>query len=420
MAVFIKKVNIPQKSDLINIDMTGSGTAQTYRIIKVLENDVVEVIAMADASTSQAFGNNNTYANSSLDTYLNTTWYNTLSNTAKEAIVDKTFRQQSWYYGTDGDPDYKGTIIGGNTYQLSLGNASFGNEITRHCYAISVQDVLDYLEVTPEMTTSNTTLNPSNILMMCWNTTGQMSGQYLWLSSALASDNSRALMIAGNTGQVTHASSSGSYRIRPAFQIDLSKIDYTFTDGRQPVELKPVSILQKSNNALSRVGMSWKIPPEITGLSTFTTPTATNPGHNKNVVAMIGAIGTTGVNFAGIVNDTEIALNSNQDAIGVIVTEGQTQSFNLSLKCKTKPTSQTVFIVQYDGRTGTLQNPLWSTDQPRCNISGSYKLFINGYEKATKTFVNTEGYNQTYISASDLDVGDIVTFEVNITHMTVQ
>ena len=419
MAVFIKKVNIPQKSDLINIDMTGSGTAQTYRVIKNVGGSIVEVLGMTNISDSQQFdASSQTYENSALDTYLNTTWYNTLSATAKTAIVDKTFRQDSWYTNTLGYPVYQAKSLGDTAYQLSLGNASFGNEVTRHCYTISVQDVLDYLETTPQMTQTDTTLTYDNLMTMFWNSTTSIGNP--WLRSAYASNVSRVFFVKSNFGSLNNNVVSNSSAVRPAFQIDLSKIDYTFTDGRQPVELKPVSILQKSNNALSRVGMSWKIPPEITGLSTFTTPTATNPGHNKNVVAMIGAIGTTGVNFAGIVNDTEIALNSNQDAIGVIVTEGQTQSFNLSLKCKTKPTSQTVFIVQYDGRTGTLQNPLWSTDQPRCNISGSYKLFINGYEKATKTFVNTEGYNQTYISASDLDVGDIVTFEVNITHMTVQ
>ena len=260
MAVFIKKVNIPQKSDLINIDMTGSGTAQTYRIIKKISDDVVEVIAMANVGTGAYSYTNTTYENNVIDVALNTTWYGNLSATAKSAIVDKTFRQTEW--GTTGNPAYVGIRDNYGTiqkYNIALTNATYGNEITRHVYALSVQDIIDYLEVTPEMTQANTTLTYTNLWTIFWNSSTQQS-QMIWLQDVFTGSNLYAYMVAGATGQVTATNYNIEIGYRPAFQIDLSKIDYTFTDGRQPVELKPVSILQKSNNALSRVGMSYKVP----------------------------------------------------------------------------------------------------------------------------------------------------------------
>ena len=253
MAVFIKKVNIPQKSDLINIDMTGSGTAQTYRIIKKISDDVVEVLAMEDVTTSQ-FGSSNIYEGSILDAYCNTTLYGTLSEIAKSAIVDKTFRQEEW--SNAGNPLYVMARYNASAVNIGPQNTTYGNEITRHCYIIGMQDIIDYLETTPQMTESNTTLNYTNIWQMFWNTSIQPSDKYVWLNDS--GTYNTILRVIGNNGSINGSSITATQAVRPAFQIDLSKIDYTFTDGRQPVELKPVSILQKSNNALSRVGMSWK------------------------------------------------------------------------------------------------------------------------------------------------------------------
>lgn len=262
MAVFIKKVNIPQKSDLINIDMTGSGTAQTYRIIKKISDDVVEVMAV-DFSTTREFDvqGKNIYEDKRADNYLNTTWYNTLSTTAKEAIIDKTFRQDSWYLGSGGNPSYACNMSG--LQNVGFGSSSYGNEITRHIYILGMQDIIDYLEVTPEMTRENTTFTADNLMNMYYE--GATSHDFVWVMSAVAGTTDKVPLITFTTRNITASSTYAARRMLPAFQIDLSKIDYTFTDGRQPVELKPVSILQKSNNTLSRVGMSWKQPIDLTG-----------------------------------------------------------------------------------------------------------------------------------------------------------
>lgn len=263
MAIFIKQVNIPQKGDIVNIDMQGYGTTQQYRILKNISGSIYEVLGMSNLTTS-TFGTSQTYANGTLDTYLNSTWYNTLSSTAKEAIVDKTFRQDSWYKNNSGNPVYVGALTR-SSYNISLSSASFGAEITRHVYALSVQDVLDYLEVTPQMTASDTTLTDVNVWQMFWNSSTQQENAFVRLCSAQAGGTLYVLTVSGTYGNFGTNGYGDQMHVRPAFQIDLSKIDYTFADGRSLVELKPVSILQKSNNALSRVGMSYKIPVDLTG-----------------------------------------------------------------------------------------------------------------------------------------------------------
>lgn len=214
------------KGGLLNIDLNGDGTTEQYRVVSI-DGTNAQIVAMTDATT-MTFGSSQVYANSSLDTYLNTTWYNTLSDTAKAAIVDKTFRQASWYYGSSGSPVYNGyygnTKPGTSSYSVSLANASFGEEITRHVYALSIQDVIDYV------TDTNVTdgqLQNYNIWKMFWNDEVSHSG-YLWLRCANAGYSDRVFYVSGSIGYV-----NGSYgctdsdEVRPALTLDLSKINFT-------------------------------------------------------------------------------------------------------------------------------------------------------------------------------------------------
>lgn len=223
---------MPTKGDLILLDMTDSGTPQEYRVLKNVSGAVYEVLSMTNSTDSQQFtSSGQTYENSDLDTHLNTTWYNGLSSTAKSAIVDKTFTQDSWYKNTSGNPDYEGYYVSWGTtyqYQVSLANASFGNEITRHCYVLSVQDIIDYLEVTPQMTTANTTLTSANIWTMFYNQDTRPSPDYYhWLRSAYPSSAYRVFYVVGNMGYLDYDAAYNSISVRPAFQIDLSKISFT-------------------------------------------------------------------------------------------------------------------------------------------------------------------------------------------------
>lgn len=216
----------PVKGDIINIDMNGDGTDEQYLVLKSVGSDnVVEVLARVNYNSTTFADYVQVYENSNLDTLLNTTYYATLSADATAAIVDKTFRQDSWYWNTNGDPDYHGVYnVNNNHYDISLGNASFGNEITRHVYALSVQDVIEYLEVATSMTYDDTTLNMANVREMFNITSGGV-----WLRSANADNSSRVMFARGDWGYVDNTTLTpyNNKETRPAFQIDLSKIAWS-------------------------------------------------------------------------------------------------------------------------------------------------------------------------------------------------
>lgn len=207
----------PVKGDIIAVDMDGDGTAESYLVLKG-SGTTFEVLARTTptSGTSIVFDPNNT-----------NTYYDTLSATAKAALVDKTFTQDSWYRSTSGDPNYNGLHSGTSRYNLSLGSATYGSEITRHIYALSVQDIIDYLAVTPEMTYENTTLTQANIQSM-FNETGSVS---LWLRSASASGTRSAFNVDCGLGIATNNLVDSRYQARPAFTIDLSKIEWSVANA---------------------------------------------------------------------------------------------------------------------------------------------------------------------------------------------
>ena len=215
---------MPVKGDIITMD------SKQYRVLK-LNGTVAEVLCMYDANSSIKFdansSYNNTYAGKNIDTYCNNTFYSGLSAAMKSAIVDKTFTQDSWNrdYSVPTQSHYTGTY-GSSTYYLTLANAAFGASITRHCYCLSVQDVLDYLEATTSMGISDTTLTDTNIWKMFWNVTTSQKGKYMWLRSADSSSSDLAFDVSGYGGLDTYFVDS-THAARPAFQIDLSKIAWS-------------------------------------------------------------------------------------------------------------------------------------------------------------------------------------------------
>lgn len=218
-------VVMPAKGDIITLDL------KQYRVLKT-EGTVAEVLCMYDANSSIVFDTssnyNNTYAGKNIDTYCNNTFYNSLSSTMQNAIVAKTFQQDEWSRTSSVPTESHYTSkYGSSTYYLTLVNAAYGSSITRHCYCLSVQDVLDYLEATTSMGTSDTTLTDTNIFQMFWNVTTSQSGKYTWLRSASSSNSKYAFFVNGSYGSLGSNSASGGSAPRPAFQIDLSKISWS-------------------------------------------------------------------------------------------------------------------------------------------------------------------------------------------------
>lgn len=227
--------SVVNKGDLINIE------GKQYRVLKTNGN-VAEVLAMYNpSSTTQSFGTTQIYANSSADTYCNETFYNGLSSALRNAIVEKTFTQDSWFRGSSGHSSaievYQGVSTDIN-YVMSLMNKSFGASITRKCYMISIQDIIDYIGATTAMTVETTTLKQENIWKLFWNQStkpGTGAFYYPWLRSASVNDSATVFDINSNTGRLDYDNSQNEYIIRPAFQIDLSKISWTPVQAVQAV-----------------------------------------------------------------------------------------------------------------------------------------------------------------------------------------
>lgn len=221
-----KAAAMPVKGDIITLD------SKQYRVLKI-EGTVAEVLCMYDASTSVKFdsassGYNNTYAGKNIDTYCNNTFYSGLSAAMKSAIVDKTFTQDSWKRDSSVPTPLHYTGKSDSfIYFLTLVNAAYGSSITRHCYCLSVQDVLDYLEATTSMGPSDTTLTDTNLWQMFWNVTTSQSGKFIWLRSASSPSSDYEFVVYGSSGDLDSNTASSPYAARPAFQIDLSKIAWS-------------------------------------------------------------------------------------------------------------------------------------------------------------------------------------------------
>ena len=212
-----------KKGELILMDVGNSSTTK-FRVVKDAIGSetsdeeyetVVEVLSMEDNLTS-TFGTNNTYSDSTLDTYCNSTYYNTLSTTAKSAIVAKSIIQ------------YKYSNVS-SAYNSST-HASYASYpgssvdiITKNVYALDVQDIELYFGGS---NSSKGSFSTTELLTMFWNTTSSKS-TFPWLRSATASYTTNVWGVRGSFGDVNYAYVRNSYVVRPAFQVDLSKISFS-------------------------------------------------------------------------------------------------------------------------------------------------------------------------------------------------
>ena len=230
---------MPLKGDLINLDLDGLGAKQ-YRVIKS-SGEVAQVIAMYDDLTSVWRNEYSTttmgtltvakYEGSTLDTYLNTTWYNTLTSTTKAAIVPENVICDAWYWGNTGDPDYTGTygtaVPGTNNYTISKYAGDTLNIGNRNVFALGVQDVIDYLNDSSVQVDATAILRNVNIWKMFWNDEVSHSGKYLWLRSSDADDSNYAWSVHGSNGNLNSNRVGSSRVVRPALNLNLNQIEFT-------------------------------------------------------------------------------------------------------------------------------------------------------------------------------------------------
>lgn len=223
------------KGDLIKLDLDGNGDKQ-YRVLGINGN-VAKLLGMSDISTSQkynatsktgTFTNGTTgqsYVESDLDTYLNTTWYNTLTSTVKAAIVPESRTQYMYQYYDE--PNTPNTPTYTYQYQYNWSDSDYDNvNLTdsilignRNIFALDLKDIFDYF---------GKVCITSNELMELWtNQTSAVSNKYWWLSSARADDPGGARVVSGGGGCLGGLVVDVAGAVRPAFNLDLSKINFT-------------------------------------------------------------------------------------------------------------------------------------------------------------------------------------------------
>lgn len=212
------------KGDLITIE------DKQYRVLKT-EGTVAEVLATRTIASLSTTKNSQVYAGNAFDTYCNETFYNSLSTNMKNAIIEKTFNQDSWYYneGTSsgsGNPIYRG-VYDTTNYWLGLQTMAFGSSIMRKCYLLSIQDIIDYLGVTSDMTVDNTTLTNENLWKMFWNPATNPHAYVRLRSNYVTSSENYAFYINMKQGNLYNGQGHWSGGVVPAFQIDLSKISWS-------------------------------------------------------------------------------------------------------------------------------------------------------------------------------------------------
>ena len=223
---------IVNKGDLIYLDVDGNGD-KLYRVLKC-KGDVAKVVAMYDDLTSKYNETSTTtdfngttaqkYEGSTLDTYLNITWYNTLSSAVKNAIVPENVVQYCYQYydkpNTPNTPTY--------TYQYqynwndldyenanNVGNVVIGN---RNVFALDLKDIFDYI--------GKVCITSDELMTMFWNSITKVSN-YLWLRSSYADGSGHAWGVRGYNGILNGNVVTNIPVVRPAFNINLSQIPFT-------------------------------------------------------------------------------------------------------------------------------------------------------------------------------------------------
>ena len=232
MALYIPSFEPPVKGSIVKMNLDG--TERQYRVLSVNGN-ICKILGMWDdftsaynsTSTTTTFGSTTAqkYEGSTLDTYLNTTWYNTLTSAAKAAIVPENVVQYCYQYydepNTPNTPTY--------TYQYQynwsdsdyenandVGNVTVGN---RNVFALDLKDIFDYFD--------KVCITSNELMTLFWNSTAKVS-KYLWLRSSRADSSDYAWGVYGGYGSL----GSGdlvydSLVVRPALNLDMSKIQYT-------------------------------------------------------------------------------------------------------------------------------------------------------------------------------------------------
>lgn len=202
----------PKKGDLITMNLDG--TDRLYRVLKIVDGTTVEVFRVQNLNEMIGYSNSAEYAGNNIDVALNQTYYNTLTTAAKNAIVAKDINQYSYASSNQWASGRASTFYypANKWLRYHVGD--------RFVYALDLEDVEGYFD-------SKYTSNDLNTVFF-QDYIGPSSDKRLWLRSMDTNhDDYAAGILYGTYAVITGMPYYGQYGIQPAFQIDLSKIDFT-------------------------------------------------------------------------------------------------------------------------------------------------------------------------------------------------
>lgn len=141
----------------------------------------------------------NTYEGSDIDKYLENTWYKGLSAKMQNAIQSTNIKQDS--HSTFNDPDWK---------QDAGANGQVYNTISRHVFLPSVSEVKKAVDFN----------NNDKIKAF-------LHGTSIWTRTSIWNSKNAKFLNSNGKGYSDSFNVDLKFGVRPAFVIDLSKVDYT-------------------------------------------------------------------------------------------------------------------------------------------------------------------------------------------------
>lgn len=222
---------LPVSGDLITMDLgttAASGTNNLYRVLSI-DGNIAKVVAMYDYDTSTVFNSSlslvtfsngltgQKYEGSNLDTVLNTTFYSAMNDTAKAAIVPQNITQTIAARTSTAPTSYDLSIVStnGTTYYYTVKGAVSVGE--RYVYALDIPDLAEYKK----------DFGKYELNQMFYNQNTPTTYTYPWLRSANAGVSDSAWYVYSYDSCVYSTNCGSSSAVRPAFVIDLSKVDWS-------------------------------------------------------------------------------------------------------------------------------------------------------------------------------------------------
>lgn len=230
-------INMPAKGAIIDIDIYGDSTTKRFRVLST-SGTTAKLLALDDGPTKAWTSDTTTTFDdgtfvgldysasnpSSLCTYYNTTYYSSLSTAMKNAIIPTTRVQSAYGYASGSDPSatFNLTRLNNSTYAYTRYTQRTAG--TYNCFAIDIDDIVDYLEVAQGGTMSGAQLN----LMFFEQTTATTSAKTTITSSVnYWHGDSSIWEVEGEYGFIGGQGRIYSKMTRPCMNVDLTKINFT-------------------------------------------------------------------------------------------------------------------------------------------------------------------------------------------------